>query len=248
MPTLLVQALFVTGLILVHLFAGHLRFLDVIPRSRYLSAAAGISVAYIFLHVFPELEEAQQAIGEEARLLPWIEHHAYLVSLLGLGVFYGLERKVKESQRQRRQRPGPEEGETTTHQGVFWLHIASFAVYNALVGYLLVHREDQSLRGLVFFFIAMALHFLVNDYGLRQDHKNTYRRIGRWVLAPAILLGWGVGLATEISEAATATLFAFLAGGVVLNVLKEELPEERQSRFAPFALGAAGYAGLLLLG
>jgi hypothetical protein len=31
-----------------------------------------------------------------------------------------------------------------------------------------------------------------------------------------------------------------------LNVLKEELPEERQSRFWAFALGAAIYALLLL--
>ena len=37
-------------------------------------------------------------------------------------------------------------------------------------------------------------------------------------------------------------LFAFLAGGVVLNVLKKELPEERESRFLLFALGLAAYA------
>jgi hypothetical protein len=30
-------------------------------------------------------------------------------------------------------------------------------------------------------------------------------------------------------------------------VLKEELPEERQSRFSAFALGAGGYAVVLLL-
>jgi hypothetical protein len=30
-----------------------------------------------------------------------------------------------------------------------------------------------------------------------------------------------------------------------LNVLKEELPERRQSRFSAFAVGAAGYATLL---
>ena len=41
-------------------------------------------------------------------------------------------------------------------------------------------------------------------------------------------------------------LFAFLAGGVVLNVMKEELPEERQSRFGAFLLGVAGYGGVLL--
>lgn len=40
---------------------------------------------------------------------------------------------------------------------------------------------------------------------------------------------------------------AFLGGGVVLNVLKEEVPSERQSRFWAFAAGAAGYAALLLM-
>jgi hypothetical protein len=33
---------------------------------------------------------------------------------------------------------------------------------------------------------------------------------------------------------------------MVLNVLKEELPEDRDSRFAAFAVGAGGYAALLL--
>ena len=34
--------------------------------------------------------------------------------------------------------------------------------------------------------------------------------------------------------------------GIVLNVLKEELPADRESRFVAFAAGAAGYAALLL--
>jgi hypothetical protein len=34
---------------------------------------------------------------------------------------------------------------------------------------------------------------------------------------------------------------------VVMNVLKEELPEERESSFWAFALGAAAYAGVLLM-
>ena len=52
---------------------------------------------------------------------------------------------------------------------------------------------------------------------------------------------------TEIPEVAIAVLVAFLAGGVVLNVLKKELPEERESRFWAFALGATLYAALLLV-
>lgn len=45
---------------------------------------------------------------------------------------------------------------------------------------------------------------------------------------------------------ALAAITAFLAGGIVLNVLKEELPEERESRFWAFALGATSYATILL--
>jgi zinc transporter ZupT len=86
----------------------------------------------------------------------------------------------------------------------------------------------------------------VNDSGLREHHKHIYDRIGRWILAAAIIVGWVLGSATEIGKTAIAVLFAFLAGGIVLNVLKEELPEERESRFWAFALGAGIYTALLL--
>ena len=41
-------------------------------------------------------------------------------------------------------------------------------------------------------------------------------------------------------------LVAFLAVGVMLNVLKEEVPSERRSRFWAFGGGMAVYALLLL--
>jgi hypothetical protein len=43
-----------------------------------------------------------------------------------------------------------------------------------------------------------------------------------------------------------AVLFAFLAGGGTLNVIKEELPSEQESLFWAFVLGAALYTALLL--
>ena len=243
-----ITGLLVAGLALVHLLAGHLRFLEGIPRSRWLSLAGGVSIAYIFIHVLPELAAAQKTLRAAGGApLAFLEHHAYLVGLTGLAVFYGLERAVKTAQGRQGKTPNSDEGETTTGMGIFWLHIASFALYNALIGYLLLHREEQDRRGLLFFFTAMVFHFLVNDFGLRQDHKNTYKRYGRWILAAAILVGWSIGLMMEVGKAASALLFAFLAGGVILNVLKEELPEERQSRFLPFLLGAAVYGALLLI-
>ena len=84
------------------------------------------------------------------------------------------------------------------------------------------------------------------DYGARSDHPEMYDSEGRWVLAAATVSGWALGLLLELPEIAIGCLFAFVGGGVVLLVLKEELPEDRRSRFFPFLAGAAIYAALVL--
>jgi hypothetical protein len=236
------------ALALIHLFAGTVRSLNTAPRSRWLSFGGGVSVAYVFVHILPDLSEAQETINQALdqttanQTLSFLEHHIYLVALFGITAFYGLERAAMVS-RQRNQELGRGD---ITGIGVFWLHIVSFAIYNALIGYLLFHREEPGMASMVLFTVALGLHFVVNDYGLRENHKHVYDKRGRWILAAAVMVGWAIGRSTEIHAAAIALLFAFLAGGIVLNVLKEELPEERESRFGAFAFGAAAYAILLL--
>ena len=226
----------------VHVFAGKLRFLHVTPRSIWLSMAAGVSVSYVFLHILPELASAQEEFrASTANWIVRLERHVWLLSLAGLSGFYGLERMVLQA------RSGPDAGAAQEGEpsGLFWLHITSFALYNVLFGYLLSRRETGG-QELTFYAIAIGLHFLVNDFGLQLDHRSWYGGTARWILAAAILSGWGLGLAFDIHHIGTSALFAFLAGGIVLNVLKEELPEERRSRFGAFAAGALIYSALLL--
>ena len=73
-----------------------------------------------------------------------------------------------------------------------------------------------------------------------------YDRRGRWALALATLAGWATGVVLTLAPLAIGGLFAFVGGAIVLVVLKEELPEERQSYFLPFFCGAALYAALAL--
>lgn len=226
------------ALAVVHLMAGKLTFLSGTPRHRWLSAAGGISLAYVFLHLLPELARGEEHVRAAAGTVAGVaERHTYLVALIGLCAFYGLERMAVRSRG---------EGSGTT-AAVFWIHISSFALYNALIGYLLV-REERSQREFATFALAMALHFVVNDFALREHHRERYDRTGRWVVAAALVLGWAAGAATEVSEAAVAVIVAFLGGGVILNVLKEELPDERESRFGALALGMAAYAAILIAG
>lgn len=231
------------SLAMVHVLGPRLTFRDQTRRRRWLSFASGTSVAYIFIHLLPELAAGQRTLEESgAPFSGLLESHVWLMALAGLVAFFGLERAAKCSRRSNRERGG----EDRTGREVFWLHIVSFAVYNVLIGYLLLHRPESGASAMFLFWLAMLLHFVVNDYALRDHHSGDYRRIGRWALALAVMAGWVLGEALEISESAVMVLLAFIGGGVVLNVLKEELPEERDSSFAFFAAGATAYTLVLL--
>ncbi|MFC6824252.1 hypothetical protein [Halopelagius fulvigenes] len=204
----------------------------------------------MFVHLLPEItaRQAEMAGGESATGVAAAggELSLFIVALAGFALFYALERLAARS---RRETDGDEvlgDAETRTPASVFWIHLGSFSAYNGLVGYLLLHREETGLLNLLFYFTAMALHFVVNDYGLHEHHREAYTRVGRWLLAGSVLLGFLVGSLVAVPEVLPSLLLAFLAGGVILNVIKEELPEERQSRFWAFAAGLVGYTAVLL--
>ena len=225
---------------IVHVSARRMAFLSTQPRSVWLSLAGGVSVAYVFLQLLPELHEGQHALRERVgQHLGAAQSEIYLVTLAGLTIFYGLERMAAASRRSSRGAGGDDR----TGTGAFALHIGSFGLYNALIGYLLVHGErgNELLNG-----VGMALHFIVNDQSLREHHKERYEAYGWWILAAAVLLGWVAGLRDELPELAIRLMIALLAGGLILNVLKEELPEERQSRYWAFLAGVGVYGAILL--
>ncbi len=227
----------------VHVFGGQLRLAGRSPRSRILSIAGGTSVAYVFVHLLPEAAHFSAQIEQ----VGGVERPIYVAALAGVVVFYGLERwaVIKSPD----DATGRGEGGDATEPPdlVFWIHIGSFALYNALIGYLLVRESLYGPGELALFALAMGTHFLVNDVGLRELHRTLYRRIGRWLLAAAAVSGWVIGILIELHPAVTGGLFGFLCGATVLNVLKEELPAERDSRFWAFAGGAAVFAALLMM-
>ena len=227
----------------VHLFVGRLRFLDRSPRSAWLSFSGGVAVGYVFLHLLPELGEHGHVFAEATSLsgslaVSWV----YALALAGLALFYGMERLLQRSRGERLN----DEGRNHPERGVFWLHIAASALLIAVVSYLLNHREDETLPGLALYFLAMMLHLLTADYGSHAEHPELYRREGRWALVAATLGGWATGLFVELPELALGGLFAFVGGAIILVVLKEELPENRRSRFWPFLGGAVVYAAMVL--
>jgi hypothetical protein len=229
-------------LALIHLFGERLGFLQKLPRSAWLSAASGAAVAFVFVYLLPELSTGQEVI-QEATPIEWLQHHAYLIALAGFTAFYGLERLASKTGR----RSGSISEDDQVRRRVFWVHIAWFGFYNLLIGYLLVLRAQAEDVPLLPFGIAVALHFFVNDHALREDHRELYDGPGRRLLAVAVAAGWLLGWRLPAAPEWRAATHALLVGGIILTVLKEELPGYRESRFWAFALGAVAYTGLLLL-
>ena len=81
-------------LALVHLFVKELGRIRSTVRYALLSAGAGASLAYVLLRILPKLAEKQEdlmaSVGTGVR--GFLEHHAYLVAMVGVVAYFGLSR------------------------------------------------------------------------------------------------------------------------------------------------------------
>lgn len=210
------------------------------PR-RWLSLAAGASMAYVFLDALPELSARHRSFLELAGEVPFAAQRLYLLALVGFVSMYGLDRLVLAARKN-----GDATEEKKSLGLAFWFHIGGFALYSWLIGYILPERTARGWLSLCLYTAAMGFHFLVVACSLERQHGRAYDTRGRWVLAASVTAGWLVAIVAPLPEVAVSRLFAFVAGGVVMTSANEELPKEREGRFGWFVLGAAGYGALLL--
>lgn len=223
----------------LHLLAPRIRTLPGVPEHAMTSFSGGLAVAYVFLHLLPDLAtgsaELGEALADVLSVTPLLDLAIFAVALGGFSLYYGLERWA-----------GSGGGEDTP--GLFRLHLASFGLYNALITYTMPTRLQAGIGFAVLFTVAMALHFALIDRGMEEHYPRRFEDRGRFVLAGSLVLGWVLAAVL----APTSTLFvvllsAFLAGSILLNVFKEELPSGRRSSFPWFLAGAVLYGGLLVL-
>jgi hypothetical protein len=219
--------------------------LGMIGRGRFLSIAAGISVAYTFVHVLPALHairEFQEESPSSLKLL-FPEYSVYLWTMAGFLVFYGLEAIVAAP------RQGPED-----HAGYGgavapwwpWVHMGGFALYTWILTYMLVWTGKGALAVLLFT-VAMGMHLFTITCSLSSHYKELYDRRGAFLLALASLAGWASAVTLSIPTTVVLALVAFVAGGVVVNAAIAELPKEKGGQYGAFVTGATVYAAMLLI-
>lgn len=214
----------------VHFFANQAEVVGLIWHRRFLSFAAGVSFAYIFIDLLPSLEMAEPILKKTFDgVLPYLNHHAYLMALFGVLFFYGLHAS---------------RGTSTDRN--FWLAFGGSALINFFVGISLADSTNPDIQPLSFYTIALAMHYFVNDHNMGQEDPRLYQSRARWGLIAALFGGFCLGKITHLPNSVEALVLSFLAGGILLNVMRYELPKREKVGFACFLLGSLLYTALLL--
>jgi len=215
-------------------------------RRSIVSFGAGMSAAYVFVHVMPELHGARTVVSESVEGLPYEGMATYFFALIGFLVFYGLEHLGRQARQHGVAEAVPAGDAGDAGENAYRVHLGGFAVYVWLMGYLLVHNLEDTSVSTLLFATAIAFHLLSVDHSLRTEYGATYVRRGRFLLAIMAPLGWLAGQWVALPELATALMVAFVSGAVIVNSAVMELPDEKDGRLLPFLAGGLIDGSILL--
>lgn len=198
-----------------HLIAPRLFELRRRFEPRPASFAGGMAVAYIFLHLLPELDVGHEHIGDAI----------YSLTLVGFCAFYGLEHAfslLDDESRHRR----------------YFLRMAAACLYNATVVYSLGEQLPTSPLLGALYLGGLSMHLIAMDNGLEEHFGRRFLRSGRALLLASVWIGAVLATVTELHEAVVDVSTAMLAGFLMFNVFRDELPSSEAARYPWFVFGA----------
>ncbi len=228
-----------SGLIIAHYFSSRVAKLPLKTQRTLGSIGGGVSIAYVFIHLMPELaiggiELSKEIYMEKFIVSPLIEFCLFFTSLIGLVVFFSLDIIAAS-------------GDASTETN-FKLHIIAFALINYLYAYTLPSLVTTGWEYALLFTIVLAAHIILSDRTLARSHPKLFRQKGRWVFTASIGLGLTHAyLFHPISDLALAIATAFLGGGVLMTVFREEIPEASFVQLPWFLFGTFSMSFLLAI-
>ena len=205
---------------------------------RWASIGGGASLGYIFVHLLPELASGGGAISQAVEMSPYVpnaltESLLFLIVLLGVLIPYALG--VISTQNP----------SSTQWAGI--VRLALFALVNYLYAYSLPSLLTTGIIYGLLYTVAISAHILLADRVLDKNHKKVFRKRFRWIGSAALILGAiHAAILHPISDLTLAVATAFVGGGLLISVFREELPSPNQSRLAWLSLGLITMISLLL--
>lgn len=201
------------------------------------SFSGGVAVAYVFVHMLPELADGELAFADVS--LPdaipdlFVQSSLFFVALIGLVVFYAFDAKAEESK--------------SGSKILYRANLSTIGMLSFIFSYTTPDRIELGPDFAVLFAVVMSLHFILTDRGLARAHPKHFARSDRWVLTVFLLAGLLTAyIAPPPNELFVAVPTAFLGGAVLMAVFREELPNVNVARLGWFTSGVVLFTGLLL--
>jgi len=228
-------------LILIHFITSKLHHIRFMSEKSIVSFGSGLTVAYVFLHMLPELVEGNEAIGKVMNqidgLTPMTDLAIFIVALVGFNVYYGFELLARKASKSKHSSPLG-----------YRLHLAIYCMYNILITYTMPLRVQTGMAFAIVFTIAMGMHFFISDISLRRHFPDYFDVKGHYILLFSLFVGWLISAVTEpVNVFYSSLLISFLSGSILFNVFKEEIPPENESSYGGFFVGSAIMAVVLIL-
>ncbi len=216
-----------------------------------ISFSGGIAVAYVFFDLLPAIQKA----GEHLNLLlrnylgqtSISEVAVFGVAFMGFLVFFISEHAAVHSRRRAVADAGQHVDSIAAPKGVFIIHFSILALVSLLIAYNLRFEVRASLLGGLLFSIVLILHFFGTDRTMEIHYRSMFERYGRYILSIMPLTGWALSVFFPERQSEAAVLLAFVAGAVLFNVIKDEVPGTEKGEPKFFVAGALIYAAVLLL-
>jgi hypothetical protein len=199
----------------------------------WVSFTGGVAIGYVYLYLLPKLGDftARVAANPDGQW-EFLNYRAYLYSLVGFTGYFLAEQFAREGTSSARPR-------TMTLAGGFF-------VYNLLIGYTVATIPHADILALIVATAALALHTLGIDHQIRSAGKGSFDSFIRWLLAAALMVGWGAGVLLSVPKELVVLMTAILAGGMIANVMFEEVPRNSVEQRAPFLLGILFFTAVAL--
>ncbi len=194
-------------------------------RHLWIPFTGGVAIGYVFLYLLPKLSDYTNSITVEGIQGVWeiLDYRVYLYGLAGFAFYFFVDqyRILKD-----RDHLVPE-----------ILQGGGFLIYSMLSGYIVA---NWSRPGLIPVFLAgsiLTLHMLAVNYQIRKWNSRVFDRYFRWLFALALIVGWSVGIFLDIPRELEIIITGILAGGIITNVMYEELPDQEPHKIRPFIAG-----------
>ncbi len=209
----------------VHFFSNKIR-----DGSKYkteiMSFAAGISLTYLLLFLLPELYEGVQALQ---KLL-------FVFVLFGALAFHLVEKYIYQHEKKNK-----------IMRDLSIVHALSFFTYHFIVGVVLVNLLQRNILTGVLFLLPILSFTAVGQVSLREIRgKLIEKNMVRLGLSAATLIGVIEAIYLPLPPTAFYSLMGFVAGAMLYQVMRENIPSERYGNAVWFLIGAFLYTLIIM--